>query len=120
MPTYYTRFFRPYTFVLIANVIYLVILLAINDADPKTFVTLGDCFKQCNAHSGEDCDKGTEGYDGQFAYYIARDPAGSENCLDVPAYRFQRILLPALGYVLSLGIETLIPWVFVLVNLAAL
>ncbi|MBZ0306218.1 MAG: hypothetical protein K8I82_09135, partial [Anaerolineae bacterium] len=41
-------------------------------------------------------------------------------CIDAPAYRYQRILLPILGYGLSAGTETLIPWVFVLVNCAAL
>ncbi|NDJ79260.1 MAG: DUF2029 domain-containing protein, partial [Chloroflexi bacterium] len=41
-------------------------------------------------------------------------------CLDVPAYRLQRILLPALGMVLSLGQTALLPWVFVAINLTAL
>ena len=60
------------------------------------------------------------GYDGQFAYYIARDPGGSPPCLDAPAYRMQRILLPVLARVLSLGQTALIPWALVLVNLIAL
>ena len=43
--------------------------------------------------------QGTQGYDGQFVYYIALDPnpAAVAPRLDVPAYRYQRILLPLLA-----------------------
>ncbi|MBN1963705.1 MAG: hypothetical protein JW910_03595, partial [Anaerolineae bacterium] len=116
----YTRLFRPWTLVLIANLLYLAIIFATNSGDPKVFVTLGECFSQCRAQDGSACDEGTEGYDGQFAYYIARDPLDTPDCLDVPAYRMQRILLPALGRLLSLGQTALIPWAFVVINLAAL
>jgi hypothetical protein len=115
----YTRF-RPWMIVLIFTLVYLAVLFVANDADPKVFVTLGDCFKQCNRNNGSQCTKDDEGYDGQFAYYIARDPSDAPDCLDVPAYRYQRILLPALGRVLSLGQAPLIPWAFVLINLIAL
>lgn len=56
---------------------------------------------------------GSEGYDGQFEYYIARDlrPGAVEKYLDVPAYRYQRILLPLLARGLSLGNPALIPWI---------
>lgn len=100
--------------------LYLIVILARAGGDTQVFVTLGDCFRQCAAHDGEDCPAGTEGYDGQFAYYIARSPAGSPDCLDVPAYRMQRILLPLLGRALSLGQTALIPWAFVAINGAAL
>ncbi len=116
--THYTRSFRPWMLVLLLSLIYLGVILVTNHGDAKVFVTLGDCFKQCAGHTCDD--DADEGYDGQFAYYIARDPAGSVDCLDVPAYRMQRILLPALGRLLSLGIVPLIPWVFVAINLAAL
>ena len=67
------------------------------------------------------CAAGTSnGYDGQYAYYIARDPAHAAGCLDVPAYRYQRILLPVLGRVLALGNTDAIPAAFVLINLVAL
>ncbi len=115
----YTQF-RPWTVVLLLSLIYLSAILAANDADPLAFVTLGECFSACAGADGTDCAEGTEGYDGQFAYYIARDPAASPDCLDAPAYRLQRILLPALGRVLSLGHPSLIPWAFVLINLIAL
>jgi hypothetical protein len=55
---------------------------------------------------------GTEGYDGQFVYYIARDPDPQlvRSFLDVPAYRYQRILLPLTAHILSLGHVEAIPW----------
>jgi hypothetical protein len=116
---YYTRL-RPWMLVLVLTLLYLAGIFAANHADPEVFVTLGDCFRPCTGQDGSQCDEDTEGYDGQFAYYIARDPSGSPDCLDVPAYRMQRILLPALGRVLSLGQEALIPWAFVVINLIAL
>ncbi|MCS7248957.1 MAG: hypothetical protein NZ840_12065 [Anaerolineales bacterium] len=56
--------------------------------------------------------QGSEGYDGQFGYYIALDPDPQEvkSHLDRPAYRYQRILLPLLARVLSLGNWHWIPW----------
>jgi hypothetical protein len=63
---------------------------------------------------------GTAGYDGQFTYAIARDPLHASPTLDVPAYRYQRILHPLLVGILALGQEPLIPLVMVLTNLAAL
>ncbi len=45
------------------------------------------------------------GYDGQFVYFMARNlhPHEAEAYLDVPAYRYQRILLPLLAHLLSGG-----------------
>ncbi len=116
---HYTRL-RPWMIVLVLSLVYLGVIFAANDTGSQVFVTLGDCFSQCTGQDGSTCDESDEGYDGQFAYYIARDPSGSPGCLDVPAYRAQRILLPALGRALSLGQDALIPWAFVAINLAAL
>jgi hypothetical protein len=65
---------------------------------------------------------GSEGYDGQFVYYIARqlDPKQVSPLLDVPAYRYQRILLPLLGRLFSFGRADLIPWTLVVINLLSL
>jgi hypothetical protein len=56
--------------------------------------------------------QGTQGYDGQFVYYIARDPNPEtvKQLLDVPAYRYQRILLPLLARIVVLGQDSAIPW----------
>jgi len=65
---------------------------------------------------------GNPGYDGQFALYVARDPNPQSVAehLDVPAYRYQRILYPILARALVGGSPTLIPWSLLLVNLCAL
>lgn len=64
---------------------------------------------------------GTIGYDGQFSYYIASDPNPDRASphLDVPAYRFQRILYPALARGLALGRQALLPSTMVIAALAA-
>jgi hypothetical protein len=111
---------RPWQVVLVLALIYLVAVFLSNGSDPKVFVTLGTCFSGCQG-STQTCPAGTTaGYDGQFAYYIARDPAQAAPCLDVPAYRYQRILLPILGRLLAFGHQSLIPLALVGVNLTAL
>jgi len=91
-----------------------------NSADPKVFVTIGTCYSSCEGFKGS-CPVGTSnGYDGQYAYYIARDPANAAPCQDVAAYRYQRILLPILGWLLAVGVENWIPLAFVVINLTAL
>jgi hypothetical protein len=66
------------------------------------------------------------GYDGQFYYLLALNPFSPHSALlgqgyDIPAYRAQRILYPLLVWTLSLGGRpALIPWLLVLVNLAAI
>ncbi len=117
---------RPYLLVTLALVIYLSAIFFSDESDSKTFVTIGSCFSQCTGENGENCavpDDATldeqfeiEGYDGQFNYFIARDPADAVPCIDVPAYRYQRILLPLMGYLLSFGQESTIPFIFVLIN----
>lgn len=64
---------------------------------------------------------GTEGYDGQFTYYMALElnPERVGQRLDVPSYRYQRILLPLLARVLSLGSPTLAAWWLLAINLIA-
>jgi len=112
---------RPWQVTLAFCLVYVAVVLALNQGDVKTFVTIGSCYATCDFRLDVGCPEGTEnGYDGQYAYYIARDPGGSLGCMDVPAYRYQRILLPLLGRVLSLGVDSLIPVAFVLVNLIAL
>lgn len=104
---------RPWTIALVLCILYLLFVLVQKQGDPLAFVTIGTRFSQ-------NIPDGSEGYDGQFNYYIARDPSTAAQFIDVPAYRFQRILFPMMGRVLSLGQESLIPWAFVLINLAAL
>jgi hypothetical protein len=55
------------------------------------------------------------GYDGQFVYYIALDPVHARDYLDWPAYRYGRILEPALAGALSFGNPGLVPYTILLV-----
>jgi len=89
-------------------VLTLVVVAVIHSAsgDPLALARLGTRFSQGDLN-------GSEGYDGQFVYYIARDPnpASVAPFLDAPAYRYQRILLPLLARWLALGNLWAIPWV---------
>jgi hypothetical protein len=56
------------------------------------------------------------GYDGQFYYRFALDPLHATPFLDHPAYRYQRMIYPMIVGLLSLGQESLIPYMLLLVN----
>ena len=62
-----------------------------------------------------------EGFDGQFYYAIARDPwhKQDERAIVLPGYRHQRILYPALGWLLSGGDGKKLLWALPAVNLMA-
>ncbi|HET7011931.1 MAG TPA: hypothetical protein VFI11_14225 [Anaerolineales bacterium] len=64
---------------------------------------------------------GTEGYDGQFSLYMARDlnPSRVALHLDRPAYRYQRILLPLLARVVVFGNRDLVGWGLLAIGLIA-
>lgn len=104
---------RPWLVVAALCLLYCGFVILRNGGDPLALVTLGTRFSQGDPN-------GTEGYDGQFVYYIARDSSTAAQFIDVPAYRFQRILLPILGRVLALGQTPLLPWALLIVDLASL
>jgi len=104
---------RPWMIVTLLCLFFCLLVVAQNHGDARALVTIGTRFSEHNPN-------GSEGYDGQFVFYIARDPSTAALYLDVPTYRFQRILLPALGRLLSRGQEALIPCVLLAINLAAL
>ena len=91
----------------------LIYALWVAADDPLRLVSIGTRFSEAAAQENA----GAEGYDGQFVYYIARDPLTAEQFLDVPAYRFQRILLPALAMPFP---DDAIPFVLLAVNLIGL
>ena len=102
------RLLTPSALVLLAHLLYLSIILFRNNLDPLAFAKIGDTV--CT------------GYDGQFTYFIARDPFNFQSListLDIPAYRYQRILLPMLARALALGNVSLIAWTIPLINLIA-
>jgi hypothetical protein len=107
------RWLRPWTVVLLLALAYVGLTLARYGGDPMMFVLTGTRYSQ------NDPD-GSWGYDGQFAYYIALNPAdGCPRC-DVPSYRYQRILYPLLAWALALGQPALIPWTLIAINVTAL
>ena len=83
--------------------------------DPLALARIGTRFSQGDPG-------GSEGYDGQFVYYIARDPDPQRSApyLDVPAYRYQRILLPLLARLLAAGNPAGIPWTIILWGILSL
>ena len=103
---------RPWLIALLANALYLGAVLARNGGDPLSLAKIGHGPNQ--------------GYDGQFTYLIAIDPSPAAvvqaiavERADVPAYRYQRILLPLLARLVGLGQPALIAWAIPLLNLAA-
>ncbi len=104
---------HPWMLVTLLCLLYIAVVIQANGGDPLALVTIGTRFS-------EGIPNGTEGYDGQFNYYIARDPSSAASFIDVPAYRFQRILLPGLGWLLSFGNPALIPWIFLITGVVSL
>jgi hypothetical protein len=106
------RWLRPWAVVLILALVYVVLTLVRYGGDPMMFILVGTRYSQG--------DGGAPGYDGQFAYYIARDPIGGCSQCDAPSYRYQRILYPLLAWGLALGQPEAVPWTLIAVNVVAL
>ena len=100
------------TFLVLGVVVALVIIG--EGGDPLALARLGTRYS-------ESYPDGTAGYDGQFLYYIARDfnPDTAVVHLDVPAYRYQRILMPLLAHLLSLGNLEILPWMLAAIGIVA-
>jgi hypothetical protein len=104
------RNFFPWCLVLLGTGIYTLAALSANQWDPMAFVMVGGQF------DGR-VDNTSMGYDGQFIFQIARDPLNGWQYVDIPAYRYQRILYPVLAGGISLGSEAALPWLLILINL---
>ena len=91
---------KPWHVVAIVCLLYVSITLLRNNFDPLRFALIGSQYDPGVAN-------GTPGYDGQFAYQIARDPANGWTKIDVPAYRYQRIVYPIAARVLARGYESM-------------
>ena len=103
---------RPSFLSLLIALIYILVVLSSNRWDPMAFVRVGGHFDP--RIGGQEM-----GYDGQFAYQIAQDPLNAWKYTDIAPYRYQRILYPILVRALAFGQAAAIPWVMLLVNLAA-
>lgn len=100
------------TFILVLAYLGVVLLRA--DGDPREFAQIGTQYSIGDS-------SGSEGYDGQFVYYIANDldPATVAPHLDVPAYRYQRLLLPILARLLAFGNNNWTLYSIPLINITA-
>jgi hypothetical protein len=89
-------------------------LIALHNADynPLSFAKIGTQFAERDP-------EGTRGYDGQFAYYIARDGADAVPYVDGPTLHYQRVLYPVAARLLALGNPEVVPWTLILINLLA-
>ena len=103
---------RPWHIALVFYLFYLGFILIRNNGDPRAFAKIGN--------------GPNEGYDGQFVYFIAIDPAPDSVIYqvqtlrsDLPAYRYQRILLPLLARIVGLGQPSFIAWALPIINLMA-
>jgi hypothetical protein len=98
-------FVHPSSLTFMALLVMVVWVIGSEGGDPMALVRPGTMYLEGNP-------QGTQGYDGQFVYYIARDPNPDtvKPFLDVPAYRYQRILLPLLARFVALGEGWAIPW----------
>lgn len=105
----------PLVVTLLLAMLLVAVAIALAGGDPLVLARLGTRFTQADP-------QGSEGYDGQFVYYIARDPSPQTVAayLDAPAYRYQRILLPLLARALSLGNLDWLPWVLPLIGILSL
>jgi len=104
---------RPWHVVLFVCLAYVLLTLARYHFDPMYFALVGTQYDP-------GVPNGRPGYDGQFAYQIARDPLNGWTKTDVPAYRYQRIVYPIVARVLALGHAAWVPWTLILVNIMAL
>jgi hypothetical protein len=103
----------PTILVLSVAIGFALLVLAAHQWDPMAFVCLGTRYSQGDPN-------GTIGYDGQFVYQIALHPLDAAPYLDIPAYRYQRILYPIIGRIAGLGQPSLIPWALIGLNVLAL
>lgn len=105
---------NPPALTLLALLLLVAAVIFKANGDPLALVRIGTRYELSDPN-------GTQGYDGQFVYYIARnpDPKIVASQLDVPAYRYQRILMPLLARLISLGNNSALPWVLALMGILA-
>ncbi len=116
----------------VAMLAYAVILFSAGGpagkrGDPSVFIHAGQEYLAPDLlPSGSFIETGT-GFDGQFIFYFAQDPLLTGKAahrdevrsahVDNVAYRYQRILLPVLGWLTSWGDPDILQWTLPLLNL---
>jgi hypothetical protein len=97
--------------------------------DPAAFINPGENFLAPELLPPNAYVYPQNGYDGQIFFYLAQDPlltgkVASRDQVDSPhigavAYRYQRILLPVLGWLTSWGHPRILEWTMPMINIAA-
>lgn len=97
--------------------------------DPAAFIVPGEVFAKPELLPPDAYVYDHTGYDGQLFFYLAQDPlltgkVATRDQIVSPhigyvAYRYQRILLPALGWLTSWGNPSVLEWTLPLINLLA-
>lgn len=115
-------FSHPVTITYVIYLVFFVIQLWQYGWDVSGFIHAGDYFTKPEKNPMPiQVIPNSYGYDGQFYYRIALNPFSIRDTdygitMDVPRYRFQRILYPFLVWMISFGAKSLIPANMVIVN----
>jgi hypothetical protein len=123
------RIASPWTIAAIVAAFYMLLTVPGLAWNPYQFVNIGHQYYNKGASStiikeharplhGSDR-SATIGYDGQFYYFLAVDPAHGRDYMDAPGIIYSRIGYPMTARALSGGNPTLIPYMMVLVNILA-
>lgn len=106
---------RPFVVFSLISLIY-ALWVVFQQQNPLMLATLGERYTPAEL---QPFTYSEEGYDGQFAYLLARYGWESTPYVDVPAYRAQRVLLPFLGRTLALAQPEAVLWALLAVNVLA-
>jgi hypothetical protein len=100
-------------------------LLTLMHASPQDFIHIGRSFVErsrtsqvISGYTDRYHYDGDIGYDGQFMYFIALDPARARYYVDYPPYRYTRILYPLLAGELGFHDAELVANALIAINLA--
>ncbi|HEX4207584.1 MAG TPA: hypothetical protein VHZ51_25965 [Ktedonobacteraceae bacterium] len=99
--------------------IFLILTSVIFHYHALHYVHIGNYFSY-SPHSLSKKLNGAGGYDGQFYYFIARNPLTAYHYTDNAPYRYQRIVYPIIAFLLSLGNARLLPYTLLLINFVAI
>jgi hypothetical protein len=108
----WSRAQSPALVALLVGALYLALLVWLwghFGGDPLAFAHLGTYFTQHDPN-------GTRGYDGQFYYYTAADPANAAGLLDNASFRLQRVFFPLVIFLVALGQPAGVPYAMLLIN----
>ena len=113
----------PLLVVILGYLAVTIVVLRAFDYNPTGPIRIGDMLPADRFWTEHTLVQPGVGYDGQWFFYLAHDPLlrapNPETYLDLPAYRYARILYPALAWALALGQPAAVPWSLLAVNLLA-